>query len=90
MKTVGTTKKFGKDLLLMQRRRKDLGKIQSVISDLAAEVPLSAAQRDHKLIGNWVDRRCCHIEPDWLLLYFSDKTSIILERTGTHSDLFGK
>jgi mRNA interferase YafQ len=30
----------------------------------------------------------CHIEPDWLLLYYLDDEVLRLERTGTHSDLF--
>ena len=34
----------------------------------------------------------CHITPDWLLIY--DREDVIrlitLQRTGTHSDLFGK
>jgi mRNA interferase YafQ len=30
----------------------------------------------------------CHIEPDWLLLYAIDGSSVVLARMGTHSDLF--
>ena len=34
----------------------------------------------------------CHINPDWLLIYIKDTEIriISLQRTGTHSDLFGK
>lgn len=34
--------------------------------------------------------RECHIEPDWLLIYKTEKDMLILKliRTGTHSDLF--
>jgi mRNA interferase YafQ len=41
------------------------------------------------LTGNWAGHRDCHIAPDWLLLYKIDKENLVLERTGTHSDLFG-
>lgn len=32
----------------------------------------------------------CHIEPDWLLIFYLDNERIRLERTGTHSDIFNK
>ena len=41
-----------------------------------------------QLSGNFKDRRDCHIEPDWLLIYKKEGSNIIFERTGTHSDLF--
>lgn len=43
---------------------------------------------DHWLMGDYADRRECHIEPDRLLIYKPSMTEIIFERTGTHSDLF--
>ena len=32
----------------------------------------------------------CHIQPDWLLIYYyeNDKVTITASRTGSHSDLF--
>lgn len=44
----------------------------------------------HKLKGNYNKRSECHLKPDWLLIWKQDDTKkkIILERTGTHSDLF--
>ncbi|MGR3309689.1 MAG: type II toxin-antitoxin system YafQ family toxin [Candidatus Brocadiales bacterium] len=59
-----------------------------MITNLVNDVPLDAKHRDHKLIGNYKDRRVCHIEPDWLLIYKKTSEEIIFERTGTHSDLF--
>jgi mRNA interferase YafQ len=53
-----------------------------------AEVPLPDRQRDHLLIGDYVGRRECHVEPDWLLIYKLEREDIIFERTGTHADLF--
>nr|CDI29897.1 mRNA interferase YafQ [Rickettsia monacensis IrR/Munich] len=41
----------------------------------------------HKII-NMENIWDCHIEPDWLLLYYLDDEVLRLERTGTHSDLF--
>jgi len=43
---------------------------------------------EHDLSGDYSNRRECHIEPDWLLIYKPEEERIIFERTGTHSDLF--
>jgi len=49
---------------------------------------IGVMQNSHVLIGNFKDRRECHIEPDWLLIYRIEESAIIFERTGTHADLF--
>ena len=46
--------------------------------------------RLHKLIGNYNGLWECHIEPDWVLVFDIDNNAIILERTGSHSDIFNK
>ncbi len=33
--------------------------------------------RDHFLRGQYNDYRECHIEPDWLVIYFSNNKTII-------------
>lgn len=82
------TKSFEKDIKIAIKRGKDLAKLKKVIELLVNQNPLPTKYKDHKLIGNFVDRRECHIEPDWLLIYKINEDSIIFERTGTHSDLF--
>lgn len=42
----------------------------------------------HDLVGNWINYRECHIEPDWLLIYVVAEESVVFHRTGTHADLF--
>lgn len=85
---VAQTKQFKKDVKRMRKRGKDLEKIKAVIDPLVAEEPLPPKNRDHKLGGNWIGRRDCHIEPDWILIYKLTEDELLLERTGTHSDLF--
>ncbi len=80
--------RFKKDIALAKKRGKDLDKIKKVIELLLNKKPLPAHLKDHKLTSNYKDRRECHIEPDWLLIYKPDGNAIIFERTGTHSDLF--
>ena len=72
----------------MRKRGKDLEKVKAVIDLLVDEEPLPPKNRDHKLGGNWIGRRDGHIEPDWILIYKLTEDELLLERTGTHSDLF--
>jgi len=83
-----TTTRFEKDVKLVRRRGKDLTKMHTVIEILLSGKKLPAQYLDHWLKGNYSDRRECHIEPDWLLIYKPTPKEIVFERTGTHSDLF--
>jgi mRNA interferase YafQ len=83
-----TTKQFEKDIKLAIKRGKDLNKIIHIMQLLLKEEVLPFKNRDHNLSGNYINRRECHIEPDWLLIYKLGNEQIIFERTGTHSDLF--
>ena len=84
------TKQFGKDVKRCQRRGKNFEKLKIIVRTLLSGVQLDPLHRDHKLTGNYVGRRECHIESDWLLVYKIDGENIIFERLGTHSDLFKK
>ena len=46
--------------------------------------------KDHSLIGKYKGLRECHIEPDWLLIYYVENNTLtlVLSRLGSHSDLF--
>ncbi|WP_346684407.1 type II toxin-antitoxin system YafQ family toxin [Megamonas hypermegale] len=82
--------KFKKDIKIIKKRNYDLSKLEKVIEILAEEKNLPAKYKDHSLTGNYRDFRECHILPDWLLIYRIDKDilTLVLSRTGTHSDLF--
>lgn len=79
---------FHKDLARMQKRGKDTNKVKAIIEKLLAQEPLPARYKDHKLHGEFVNQRECHLEADWLLVYTRGTTVIRLERTGSHADLF--
>lgn len=72
----------------MQRRGKDLGKLKKVLESLVKDEKLSQKYRDHVLVGQYKGTRECHIEPDWLLIYESAESEVVLIRTGSHPDLF--
>ena len=82
------TKQFAKDVALAKRRGKDTGKLKAVIGTLLTGEALSPVYRDHKLVGDYIGRRECHIDPDWLLIYKVVPGVMIFERTGIHLDLF--
>ena len=84
------TKQFAKDLKRCQRRGKNIDKFKIIVRSLLAGEPLDSIHRDHRLVGNFVGRRDCHIESDWLLIYRLESNAVYFERTGTHSDLFRK
>ncbi|MDF0672995.1 MAG: type II toxin-antitoxin system YafQ family toxin [Nitrospira sp.] len=83
-----TTSRFLKDLKLAKKRGYDLDKLEAIVDLLQAQQSLPPKNKDHTLTGEWNHHRECHIQPDWLLIYRIEATFLILERTGTHSDLF--
>ncbi len=83
------TGQFKKDYKRVKKQGKDLADLRSIIEKLARRQPLPPKHRDHSLTGRWNKHRDCHIAPDWLLIYRIDGDDLILERTGSHSELFG-
>ena len=83
------TKRFRKGLKRMMKRGKRLDKIATVIRMLANGETLPPQYRDHALIGDRMGLRDCHVESDWVLLYYyeGDILVLTLSDTGTHSDL---
>lgn len=86
------TNRMKKDVKLMKKRGKDIGKLVKVLSLLANGSPLPVQHKDHPLSGSLRDFRECHIEADWLLMYQIYEDTLILSATatGSHADLFGK
>ena len=88
MKKLFQTGQFLKDIKRLRKRGKDVSKLQTVVNKLANNEMLHPKHRDHPLTGVWKTCRDCHIEPDWVLIYYTDSNILRLERTGSHSDLF--
>lgn len=84
------TSKIQRNIKLMKKRGKDLGKLKLVLNMLQKGQELPAKYKDHSLSGNFAGCRECHIEPDWLLVYeiIDSELIILLLTTGSHSDLF--
>lgn len=89
--TVAYTAQFKKDYKRAIKRNLDINLLDDVIRALSHGEPLPVEKRDHALAGNWIGYRECHIQPNWLLVYYVENTTLVLTltRTGTHSDIFG-
>ena len=82
------TRQFSKDVKRARKRKKNLEKLKLILRALIAGERPDPIHRDHKLVGDYIGRRECHIESNWLLIYRLQADTIIFERTGTHADLY--
>jgi mRNA interferase YafQ len=78
MPTPVYTNRFAKDLKLILKQERDPKSLKTVMGDLIEERPLGHKYQNHLLIGNFKDRRECHINPDWLLIRRIDATGSYL------------
>lgn len=90
MLEISVTNQYLKDLKMAKKRGLDIQKLNEVVRLIVEEIPLPPQYKDHKLVGDFVGCRECHVQPDWLLVYSVDKVVSILclILTGSHSDLF--
>jgi len=86
--TIFSTKSFKKDYKKLTSQEKET--LRTVITTLAVGDTLDGQYKDHKLIGNYLGCRECHVKPDLLLIYKIDNDilELALIRTGNHSKLF--
>ncbi len=84
------TTQFKKDYKRIKKQNKGPDQLKVVIEKLVAGKILEPKYRDHRLSGDWKGHRDCHIKPDWILIYRIEDEDLILERTGSHSELFKK
>ncbi len=82
------TTSFKKDYKKLSNKEKVLLKL--VVKTLAESKELDEELKDHKLIGNYLGCRECHVQPDLLLIYRIDNNilELALVRVGSHSKLF--
>lgn len=83
------TSAYKRDIKKIKKRGLNINLLNEIIFKLANGEKLSEKNYDHFLKNNYDGKRECHIQPDWLLIYEIDGHFLYLNRTGTHSDLFG-
>jgi mRNA interferase YafQ len=91
MKYLKPTTQFKKDLKKIRHNPNKANALKDILYLLEHEIPIPDKFKPHKLIGNYKDCMECHIEGDFLLIWFDPETNDIdLVRLGSHSELFGK
>lgn len=90
MYIVKFTNQYKKSYKLMVKRGLNMKLLEDVIEILASGKKLDDKYKDHALVGEYFGFRECHIQADWLLVYFINEEvlTLTLVNTGTHSDLF--
>ncbi len=92
MREIILTTKFKKIYKLMKKRGMNLSLLNEIVGRLQRDEPLDERNHDHELTGDYIGFRECHIDPDWLLVYYKKDNvlTLTLINTGSHSDLFKK
>ena len=91
MKEIRKTSQFKKDF---KRFAKDVEKVKtlmSIVEKLERGEFIPDEFYPHPLKGEWKNYMECHIDDDYLLIWFDKEESIVrLVRLGSHCELFGK
>lgn len=91
MKVIKSGKQFKKDLKKFANQPKKLMELYYLIDNyLRTGATIPEKYRAHMLRGDYAGHMECHIEGDFLLIWFDETINIIkLIRIGSHSELFG-
>lgn len=90
MKKLKPTTKYKKDYKRFRNNPKKVEKLFEILKMLENEIPIPSEYDPHMLTGNYAGHMECHIEGDFLLIWFDpDTDQIDLVRLGSHSELFG-
>lgn len=89
MMTLELTGQFKKDLKRYKHARDKLDDLEKVLIHLRENGAIPNKYRPHQLCGKYKDCMECHVQGDFLLIWFDkDKPVIKLLRLGSHSELF--
>ncbi len=90
---IRNTKRFEKDLKRCAKRGLPMRRIAEAMRILSETGTLPPEYRPHKLVGDYAGMWECHISgpnSDWLMVWDQNDTelTLLMLRTGSHSDLF--
>ncbi len=88
MRKIKVSENYKKDLKRIRKRGWNEKSLIKIIKVLQRGGIIPAKLNDHPLRAKYRGYRDCHIDDDWVLIYKNEKNRLILERTGSHSDLF--
>lgn len=85
------TRQYKKDLKRFLNQPKKLKSLNQVLELLRTQKKIPQKFRPHLLTGEYKGCMECHIENDFLLIWFDEANNVItLFRLGSHSELFKK
>ena len=91
MKELKPSTQFRKDLKKIRNNQAKAEALRQILIKLENEEPIPDEYRPHLLTGDYRGCMECHIQGDFLLIWFDpDTDQIDLLRLGSHSELFGK
>ena len=89
MKSFKTSTQYRKDLKRYKNKPSKLAALKTVLELLQNEQPVPPEYYPHMLQGEYKGCMECHIQGDFLLVWFDEVNDIIeLVRLGSHSELF--
>lgn len=89
MWTLFYSTKFKKDLKRYQNQSVKLLALKEVLVQLQESGSVAPSFKPHRLSGEYVGCMECHIQSDFLLIWFNEEDrTITLVRLGSHSELF--
>lgn len=89
MKKLKPTTQYKKDYKRVRNNLKKVGKLMEILDCLKKENPIPPENRPHPLTGDYAGYMECHVEGDFLLVWFDPETDQIdLIRLGSHSEIF--
>ena len=87
MKKLHPTTQYKKDYKRFRNNPNKLKKLMAVLNMLQSETQIPSDYYPHMLTGNYAGYMECHIEGDFLLIWFDpDTDQIDLVRLGSHSN----
>ncbi|MCM1169023.1 MAG: type II toxin-antitoxin system YafQ family toxin [Bacteroides sp.] len=91
MKRLHPTSQYKKDYKRYRNKPAQIKQLFEILEKLQYEELIPEVHKPHMLTGDYAGCMECHIESDFLLIWFDpDTEEIDLLRLGSHSELFGK
>lgn len=91
MKKLHPSTQYRKDLKRIRNNPQKAQALLELLRVLENELPIPAKYKPHTLISDYAGCLECHIQGDFLLIWFDrDTGDIDLVRLGSHAELFGK
>lgn len=84
-----TSSRFRRDAKRLKKQGRNTAELLAVVELLLEGEPLPPEMDDHPFRGKLEGFRDLHIRPDWVLIYQITEDSLLLQRTGSHSEVFG-